>query len=120
MRYDVSIRQDNHLFSRSLPVSYICPNFFISTYPNSRLSQTPGGFAQYVSWCDTTHPHSISDFTAFELFTSRFYSDPSIYPACQSLYQHHIRTVLTRRNTFNGNLYKEDPVIFAWELANEP
>ena len=67
-----------------------------------------------------TSPHSIPDFTAFEPFASRFYSDPSIYPACQSLYQHHIRTVLTRRNTFNGNLYKEDPVIFAWELANEP
>jgi len=77
-----------------------------------------------VSWCDPTHPPipypTSSDFTAFELFAARFYSDPSIYPACQSLYQHHIRTVLTRRNTFNGKLYKEDPVIFAWELANEP
>ncbi|CAG8554630.1 1510_t:CDS:1, partial [Paraglomus brasilianum] len=56
----------------------------------------------------------------FELFASRFYSDPSIYPACQSLSQHHIGIVLTRRNTFNGKLYKEDPVIFVWELANEP
>ncbi|CAG8587456.1 1029_t:CDS:2, partial [Paraglomus brasilianum] len=27
---------------------------------------------------------------------------------------------LTRRNTFNGKSYKEDPVIFAWGLANEP
>lgn len=24
------------------------------------------------------------------------------------------------RNTINGRLYKEDPVIFAWDLINEP
>ncbi|CAG8540625.1 8059_t:CDS:2 [Paraglomus brasilianum] len=95
-----------------------------ATMTLSNFWQWSGGFAQYVSWCDPTHPPipypTSSDFTTFELFASRFYSDPSIYPACQSLYQHHVRTVLTRRNTFNGKLYKEDPVIFAWELANEP
>src|SRR5438132_1405372 len=67
MRYDVSIRQDNHLFSRSLPVSYICPNFFISTYPNSRLSQTSGNsLAALHNTYLGAIPHSISDFTAFD------------------------------------------------------
>ncbi|CAG8546957.1 6057_t:CDS:2 [Paraglomus brasilianum] len=109
MRYDVSIRQDNS-FSRS-PIFALT---FSPLTPNSRLSQTSGNslaaFHNTYLGAIPHIPHSIPDFTAFELFASRFYSDPSIYPACQSLYQHHIRTVLTRRNTFNGKLYKEDPV----------
>ena len=27
---------------------------------------------------------------------------------------------MNRRNTINGRLYKEDPTILAWDLANEP
>jgi len=31
-----------------------------------------------------------------------------------------LQAVLTRKNTINGILYKDDPTIFAWELMNEP
>ncbi|KAJ4914674.1 hypothetical protein Rs2_00224 [Raphanus sativus] len=30
------------------------------------------------------------------------------------------QTVLTRKNTITGRVYKEDPTIFSWELINEP
>lgn len=38
----------------------------------------------------------------------------------QDLYRSHISKVLNRRNTVNGRLYKDDPAVLAWELANEP
>lgn len=36
------------------------------------------------------------------------------------VYAEHVRSVLLRRNSINGRLYKDDPVIFSWELINEP
>lgn len=36
------------------------------------------------------------------------------------IYAQHVRSILQRRNSINGRLYLEDPVIFSWELINEP
>lgn len=36
------------------------------------------------------------------------------------IYAQHVRTLLLRRNSINGRVYKDDPVIFSWELINEP
>ncbi len=63
-----------------------------------------GGMNQYVSWSGTASSHD------------HFYTDTN----CRSWYQNHIAAVLGRVNTFNGLVYKDDPTIFAWELANEP
>ncbi|KAI7726032.1 hypothetical protein M8C21_009455 [Ambrosia artemisiifolia] len=41
-------------------------------------------------------------------------------PMVKSFYKNHIKTVLTRRNTITGVMYKDDPTIMAWELMNEP
>lgn len=35
-------------------------------------------------------------------------------------YKSYIEMVLSRVNTYNGRIYKNDPIVFAWELANEP
>ncbi len=35
-------------------------------------------------------------------------------------YKNYVRKLLTRVNTITGVTYKEDPTIFALELANEP
>lgn len=63
-----------------------------------------GGMDQYVEWSPSA--------------TTRddFYIDAS----CRTWYRDHATTVLNRTNTFNGRVYREDPAIFAWELANEP
>ena len=31
-----------------------------------------------------------------------------------------VNELLTRKNSITGQLYKDDPTIMAWELANEP
>ncbi len=44
-----------------------------------------------------------------------FYTDD----AARQLYRDYVEYVLTRENTITGVEYREDPTIFAWELANE-
>jgi mannan endo-1,4-beta-mannosidase len=63
-----------------------------------------GGMNQYVAWSGTASAHDD------------FYTDAN----CRTWYKNHVSTVLNRVNTFNGRIYREDPTIFAWELANEP
>jgi mannan endo-1,4-beta-mannosidase len=63
-----------------------------------------GGMNQYVEWSETASTHDD------------FYTDEN----CRQWYKDHVNTVLNRVNTFNDKVYKEDPVIFAWGLANEP
>ncbi len=36
------------------------------------------------------------------------------------MYHDFIETVMMRENTISGVLYKDDPTIMAWQLANEP
>ena len=38
----------------------------------------------------------------------------------KELYKEYVRSILERRNSRNGLLYREDPTIFAWDLINEP
>ncbi len=63
-----------------------------------------GGMPQYVSWCA---PGSSRD---------AFYTNAT----CQQLYKNYVSHMLNRVNTLNGRRYKDDPTVFAWELANEP
>lgn len=63
-----------------------------------------GGMNQYVDWSSTATEHDD------------FYTDANT----KQWYKNHIQTVLNRENTINGRIYKQDPTIFSWELANEP
>jgi len=45
-----------------------------------------------------------------------FYSDQMI----RTWFRELIALLVTRVNTVNGRTYRDDPAIFAWELANEP
>jgi uncharacterized protein (TIGR03437 family) len=62
-----------------------------------------GGIDQYVTW--------------YRLYShDEFYTDPGTRQAYKNWALH----LLSRRNVYSGLLYKDDPTILAWELANEP
>jgi len=63
-----------------------------------------GGMNQYVEWSPTASSHD------------QFYTDTN----CRNYYKNHINRVLTQVNAYNNRMYKDDPTILAWELANEP
>lgn len=49
-------------------------------------------------------------------FHDQFYNDTNT----MNYYRNYINYTLNRNNTYSGLLYKNDPAIFAWLLANEP
>lgn len=89
----------------------------------SNYWQWSGSFAQYVRWVtgenipDPDLPRmAAGDWGAFMKMSARFYATP----AATELYLDYTTQLLNRRNTVNGRIYKEDPTIMTWELANEP
>jgi mannan endo-1,4-beta-mannosidase len=40
--------------------------------------------------------------------------------SCRELFKWHVRTILTRNNTFTGVTYSTTPNVFGWNLMNEP
>lgn len=62
-----------------------------------------GGMDQYLVWYGLDQHHL-------------FYTDPRVKQA----YKNWVKHLVTRVNTIDGMPYKDDPAIFAWELANEP
>jgi mannan endo-1,4-beta-mannosidase len=62
-----------------------------------------GGMDQYLTWYGKSAHHE-------------FYTAPEVKQAYRDWAAH----LVTRVNSVNGKTYKDDPTIFAWELANEP
>ncbi len=78
-----------------------------------------GGMAQYVTWQKQqplVHPEKGSSYGDFMKYAATFYENNG----AQRDYQCFIKDLLFRKNTFTKLLYKDDPVIMAWELSNEP
>lgn len=62
-----------------------------------------GGMPEYLRWYGLKSP-------------DQFYRDGR----CRAAYWLLVETLLNRTNRFTGRVYKEEPCILAWELANEP
>ena len=62
-----------------------------------------GGMDQYIVWYGLAEHH-------------QFYIDRSVIGA----YENWIDHLVHRKNSISGSLYRDDPTIFGWELANEP
>ncbi len=62
-----------------------------------------GGMDRYVSWFNAA---SRDDFYRV--------------PAIREAYKSYTSQILNRENTVTGRVYKDEPSILAWELANEP
>jgi len=89
----------------------------------SNYWQWSGGFAQYVRWItgenipDPDRPViARGDWSGFMKFSARLYTTP----AANDLYRGYVTKIIQRRNTVNGRLYRDDPAVMTWELANEP
>lgn len=78
-----------------------------------------GGFLQYLNWGGIL-PDSILvrklTWDENRDWVSKFYDcEP-----CTTLYNQQVSKIISRVNSITGKPYREDPSIFAWELANEP
>jgi mannan endo-1,4-beta-mannosidase len=78
--------------------------------------QWSGGMGQYVSWSDGTPIPYPGDWGEFMNYVASFYDCSE----CQFWYREHIEMIVTRVNPYTGLAYRDDPAVFAWELANEP
>ncbi|KAK1319322.1 Mannan endo-1,4-beta-mannosidase 1 [Acorus calamus] len=67
-----------------------------------------GEKSRYVQWARDRGQYLDND---DEFFTNE---------VVRGFYRDHVKTVLTRVNTFTNVAYRDDPTIFAWELMNEP
>ncbi|XP_058778565.1 mannan endo-1,4-beta-mannosidase 4-like [Vicia villosa] len=67
-----------------------------------------GGKMKYVQWARERGQNITNE--------DDFFTDPLV----KEFYKNHVMAVVTRNNTINGVLYKDDQTIFSWELMNEP
>ncbi len=94
-----------------------------------------GGMNQYVSWLGASPSlmnKEVTDFQqktvygvddrSYRVYVTNTYTHDDFYShdSVKSWYKNYLQTILNRRNTYNNILYKDDPTIFLWELANEP
>ncbi len=78
-----------------------------------------GGMSTYMSWFsdeELIDPGATGRWVDFMAYSAKFYMNA---PG-QNHFRKYIETLLNRKNTVTGTLYKNDPAIMAWELANEP
>ncbi len=78
--------------------------------------QWSGGMGQYVSWSEGTSIPYPGDWGEFMNYVASFYDCGE----CQTWYLNHIEMIINHTNPYTGLAYRDDPAIFAWELANEP
>ncbi|HEV8407429.1 MAG TPA: mannanase [Sphingomicrobium sp.] len=73
------------------------------------LYWTNGG--RFINMNDPAHP-----WPEFPDMSSEFYG----HAATVRMFDDYVRAVIRRRNTVTGLLYRDDPAILSWQLANEP
>jgi mannan endo-1,4-beta-mannosidase len=73
------------------------------------LYWTNGG--RYINMNDPAHP-----WPEFADMSSEFYG----HAAAVRMFDDYVRAVVGRRNAVTGRLYRDDPAILSWQLANEP
>lgn len=81
-----------------------------------------GGMGQYLVWAGAADsipyppPHPGGDWHTYAVFTAKFYSNQK----AMKMFEDHIQAVINRKNSYSNLLYKDDPTIMSWQLANEP
>lgn len=79
-----------------------------------------GGMPAYLNWVgngpwfeagDPKHP-----WPEYPDYAARFYADAK----ANALFRRYLESLIARTNGVTGQLYRDDPTIMAWQLANEP
>ncbi|XP_073316326.1 mannan endo-1,4-beta-mannosidase 5-like [Primulina huaijiensis] len=70
-----------------------------------------GGKKQYAAWGRNAGGSSQQINNDDDFYT---------HPLLKDYYKNHIKRVVTRLNTITKIAYRDDPIIMAWELMNEP
>ncbi|MFH1194807.1 MAG: cellulase family glycosylhydrolase [bacterium] len=82
--------------------------------------QWTGGMAQYNQWfSDEKLPDPDNPKEGYGMFmdySAKFYQNEK----AMELFRKYVYDIVTRQNKFTGEYYLNDPVIMAWQLANEP
>lgn len=78
-----------------------------------------GGMSTWNGWYGLgpkIDPAKTGDWTGFMRFSAKFYTNEQ----ANAKYREYIKNLINRKNSVSGLLYKNDPAIMAWQLANEP
>jgi mannan endo-1,4-beta-mannosidase len=78
-----------------------------------------GGFLQYLNW-NGLLPDSVLrrklSWNENRDYVSKFYDCDD----CKNAYYKQLKVIVGRQNSISKKMYKDDPALMAWELANEP
>ena len=77
---------------------------------------TPGPDGRLMKHFDRTPVPSLEGWSEYMQYAGNFVLNDS----AKALAANHVRNIVTRVNTLNGQPYIQSPAIMAWEVANEP
>lgn len=81
--------------------------------------QWSSGMSQYVNWVTgepVIDPDVSKNWEGFMQMSASFYR----LEEAQTLFRKYVDAVVSRRNSYTGVYYRDDPTIMSWQLANEP
>lgn len=78
-----------------------------------------GGFQQYLIWNKVISDEWLTkkpDWDTLRDLVAKFYT----CEMCKYGYARQVARVARRKNSVNGRIYRDDPTIMSWQIANEP
>lgn len=77
-----------------------------------------GGYGQYLEWSGqgAVPEKGVYDWPVFVEHVAKYADCDS----CHTLFNDHVKHVISRTNRYTGEKYTEDPVIMSWQVGNEP
>lgn len=77
-----------------------------------------GGYSQYLMWAGYGKAPlpGVDGWNPFVDYVKQFVNCDS----CKNMFDSNVKFIVSRKNTITGVDYKDDPVIFSWQIGNEP